>query len=108
MYGLRDMLNLTKLVSKYFKVKFKLSLPILHELIMILPVFNFLFQFFMLDTYWLVKSYNFTSQLVILTTMVDLVYNDYDSSEKILHGDGGATLVIQKSILVLKSDQGED
>jgi len=51
MYGLRDMLNLTKLVSKYFKVKFKLSLPILHELIMILPVFNFLFQFFMLDTY---------------------------------------------------------
>jgi hypothetical protein len=40
--------------------------------------------------------------------MVDLVYNDYDSSEKILHGDGGATLVIQKSILVLKSDQGED
>jgi len=26
--------------------------------------------------------------------MVDLVYDDYDSSEKILNGDGGATLVI--------------
>jgi len=31
---------------------------------------------------------------VILTTMVDLVYDHYDSSEKILHGYGGATLVI--------------
>ena len=94
MYGLRDMPDLTKLVSKYFKDKFKLSLPIFHELSMILPVFNFLVQFFMLDIYWLVKSYNFTSQLVILTIMVDLVYDDYDSSEKILNGDGGATLVI--------------
>jgi len=26
--------------------------------------------------------------------MIDLVYDDYDSSEKILNGDGGATLVI--------------
>ena len=35
----------------------------------ILSIFEFLKRFYMLSINWLVKSYNFTSQLVILTTL---------------------------------------
>lgn len=36
------------------------------------------------------------------------VYGDSDSSEKIIYEDGGANLVIKKSLLAPKGDSNED
>lgn len=36
------------------------------------------------------------------------VYDDSDSSEKIIYKDGGANLVIKKSLLAPKGDSNED
>jgi hypothetical protein len=40
--------------------------------------------------------------------VINYVYDDSDSSEEIIYEDGGANLVIKKSLLTPKGDSNED
>jgi hypothetical protein len=63
----------SKFLNFYQTRKIGLILPSLVDfdrVWLILTEFEFLTRFYMLYTCWLVKSYDFTSQFVILTTMM--------------------------------------